>query len=60
MLSGYTMDIPIVCMRTILVTMGISNIQHDITRLPVSVRRSASLAKCAALLKGNGSQVNEL
>jgi hypothetical protein len=29
-------------------------------RLPVSVRRSASLAKCSALLKGDGSQVNEL
>jgi hypothetical protein len=29
-------------------------------RLPVSVRRSASLAKCSALLKGDGSQVNGL
>jgi hypothetical protein len=28
--------------------------------LPVSVRRSASLAKRSALLKGNGSQVNGL
>jgi hypothetical protein len=25
-------------------------------RLPVSVRRSATLAKCSALLKGDGSQ----
>jgi hypothetical protein len=29
-------------------------------RLPASVRRSASLAKCSALLKGDGSQVNGL
>jgi hypothetical protein len=29
-------------------------------RLPVSVRRSASLAKCSALLKGDGSQGNGL
>jgi hypothetical protein len=29
-------------------------------RLPVSVRRSASLAKCSALRKGDGSQANEL
>jgi hypothetical protein len=28
--------------------------------LPVLVRRSALLAKCSALLKGDGSQVNEL
>jgi hypothetical protein len=27
-------------------------------RLPVSIRRSASLAKCLALLEGDGSQVN--
>jgi hypothetical protein len=29
-------------------------------RLPVSLRISASLTKCSALLKGDGSQVNEL
>jgi hypothetical protein len=28
--------------------------------LPASVKRSASLAKCSALLKGDGSQVNGL
>jgi hypothetical protein len=29
-------------------------------RVPVSIRRSASLATCSALLEGDGSQVNVL
>jgi hypothetical protein len=59
--------VEIIVIRTVIVIEVIVIVQGDTRptgavppRLPVSVRRSATLAKRSALLKGDGSQVNEL